>query len=118
MAKVVANISASTVILGFIGAAVGIVMAWVSFGILAGTVKNSDPVAWRVSLGMAIVTTIWLIVLACLNFIPLIGPIISAILAIIDYIIGLFTGLFTDPQWSICADPAGIVLFCRDQDHH
>ena len=101
IAKVVASVSASTVILGFIGAAVGIVMAWVAFGILAGTVKNSDPAAFRVSLGMAIVTTIWLIFLACLNFIPLIGQIISGILAIIDYIIGLFTGLFTDSQWSI-----------------
>ncbi len=84
---------------GIIGAAVGIAMVWVAFGIIAG--KTSDPVAWRMSLASAIVTTVWLIVLAIINFIPVIGPIITAILGFIDYVLGLITNLFGKKQWSL-----------------
>ena len=89
---------------GAVGMVIGIGVAWVQFGI---TVANAhDPVSWRVMLGWAIVTTIWLIVLFAINFIPLVGQIISAILSLIDSIIGFFTELFAGQRW----DVAKIVL--------
>jgi hypothetical protein len=91
---------ASANVLGFIGAGVGIAMAWVSFGIVMGT-NGGDPVAWRMALGMAIVTTVWLLALAFINCIPFVGPIISGILGLLDLIIGLFTNLFGAEGWSM-----------------
>ena len=87
-------------VLGFIGAGIGIAMAWVSFGIVMGT-NGGDPVAWRMALGIAIVTTVWLLALAIINCIPFVGPIISGILGLIDFIIGLFTDLFGSKDWSM-----------------
>ncbi|MFO7696054.1 MAG: FG-GAP-like repeat-containing protein, partial [Anaerolineae bacterium] len=83
-----------------VGMVIGIAVTWVSFA-FAVIGSHGDPIVWRVALGIAIVTTIWLIVLFALNFIPIVGQIISAILSLIDMIISLFTGLFTDEAWSV-----------------
>jgi hypothetical protein len=83
-----------------VGMVVGILLAWASFGMVFAT-SGGDPIAWRVALAGAIMTTIWLIFLFALNFIPIVGQIISAILALIDMLLSFFTGLFGDKQWSI-----------------
>ncbi|MHB0857880.1 MAG: right-handed parallel beta-helix repeat-containing protein, partial [Anaerolineae bacterium] len=93
------NFNVAGTVLGWIGAAIGVTMTWVSFGIIAAH-GGSDPISWRVALGMAIMTTIWLVALAIISMIPVVGSIISGILSLIDYIIGLFTGLFANETWS------------------
>lgn len=87
-------------ILGVIGLAVGIAVTWISFGFTVWLTWG-DPIAWRVGLATAIVSTIWMIVLFALNFIPAIGQLIVAILSLIDAILSFFTGLFGKQEWSI-----------------
>jgi hypothetical protein len=79
----------------FVGMAVSVTMVWVSFALTLINGGLNDPVTWRMALALAIVTTIYLLVVFFLNFIPIVGQIITAILALIDAIfsfISLLTG--------------------------
>ena len=98
--KTLDAISTAGKVMGVVGLVIGIGMTWASFGIAVAT-SGGDPIVWRVALGMAIVSTIWMIFLFALNFIPVVGQIISAILSIIDTILSLFTGLFGAEEWSL-----------------
>lgn len=91
-------ISGAALVAQAIGVAVSVGMSWMCFTMAA---FSGDPVVWRVALAEAIVTTIYLLIVFAINFIPIIGQIITAILSLIDMIIALFTGLFTDETWSI-----------------
>jgi hypothetical protein len=80
-----------------VGAIVAIGLTWVSF-ILALTLGQGDPIAWRVALAEAIVTTVWLTMLFFLNMIPIIGQLIVAIFGLLDALLGLLSWLIGGAQ--------------------
>jgi hypothetical protein len=82
-----------------VGMVVGVGMTWVTFGLaIAG---SDSPVVIKAAVAIAIVTTIWLIFIFAINFIPVVGQIISAILQLIDTLISLLTGFLANDQWSV-----------------
>ncbi|MDT8305667.1 MAG: hypothetical protein RRC07_07000, partial [Anaerolineae bacterium] len=87
-------------ITGAIGLVIGIAATWITFAFTVWLTWG-DPIAWRVGLASAIVSTVWMIVMFALNFIPVIGQLITAILSLIDAIISFFTWLFGAGDWNI-----------------
>ena len=99
--KTLETISTVAMMAQAVGVAISIGLTWAAFAMALAFGGTANPVVWRMALAEAIVTTIWLIVLFALNFIPVIGQVIAAILALIDMLLSLFTGLFADKTYNL-----------------
>ena len=97
-AKTLQAFKGITVGLAVVGTVIGIGVAWVAFGLaIAG---SDSPVVIKAAVALVIVTTIWLIFMFAINFIPVVGQIISAILCLIDTLVSLITGfIFGNDSW-------------------
>jgi hypothetical protein len=83
-----------------VGMVVGVAMAWTTFALALAFGGWQEPIVWRAALITAIVTTIYLIVVFALNFIPIIGQIITAIISLIDMILTFIFSLLGLDQFA------------------
>ncbi len=81
--------------LAIVGTVIGITFTWVAFG-LSASALNDYPVAFNNALALAIVTTIYLVALLIISFLPF-GALVTAVIGLIDAILVLSTG----GNWSV-----------------
>ncbi len=82
-------------VMAIVGTIIGVTLVWVSFGVNFGSL-NDSPVTLNNAIALAVVTTIYLIVLLAISFTG-VGAIISAVFGVIDAILMAATG----GDWSV-----------------